>query len=1309
MAKNSTFYSSGSINKKIVIVLAIILVAIASVVTTVVVKKNSSKNEEVLSSDSLKDVSNSIASDNDKTQNKKENENKNENQNQNVTNTEDKVVNNETKNTDGNENIQISNSYVPNTNIQNKINTNNKNKVFVQKVLEDVVYDREYVNDETNWNIKDINMTSKIENIDVLTSEADLVAPSIFASFNSTGDIFRKIYSKIGFMLFDNYAVAAYKLNDDEYTNVDPSKEINLAFDDIKDSLVYGKNTITVKDISGNESTYEFIFDDKAPTITVKDGFVGNKDKNVYSNVSFRLYDDYELLAYKINNGNYMYLWPTKWLDANFQNIRSQFVYGKNTISVRDRAGNKSTYEFIYDNIAPEISVKDDFVGNKDKKIYSNVSFKLYDEYEIASYKINNNSTIKVTPEQNVDVTFDEIKDSLVYGTNTITVKDVAGNTSTYQFIYDNKAPDITVTTYVGSRSQNVFSNVNFMVYDRNKVEAYKINDGEFKNIYPSQISFINFTDIKDELVYGKNILYVRDRAGNIATYEFVYDNVAPTITVKDGFVGNKDKNVYSNVSFKLYDEYKVKAYKINDTEYVNVTPSEWSDANFDNIKSKLVYGINTITVKDVAGNESTYEFVYDNVAPTITVKDNFVGNKDKNVYSNVSFKLYDEYEVAAYKINDTEYVNVTPNKWSDANFDNIKSKLVYGKNTITLKDVAGNETTYEFVYDNVAPTITVKDGFVGNKDKNIYSNVSFKLYDEYEVEAYKINDTEYVNVTPNKWSDANFDNIKSKLVYGKNTITLKDVAGNETTFEFVYDNVGPTITVKDGFVGNKDKKVYSNVSFKLYDDNKVVAYKINDTAYVNITPSKWSDANFNNFKNKLVYGTNTITVKDIAGNETTYEFVYDNVKPTITVKDGFVGNKDKNIYSNVSFKLYDEYQVVAYKINDTAYVNITPSKWSDANFNNFKNKLVYGTNTITVKDIAGNEYTYEFKYDNIAPEVLEINYSETELTRNDVIVTIKVSEEVNPVAGWTMLDDNKTLTRTFTANTREELVLSDMAGNTVIANYIIENIDKDSPIATVEYSTVEPTNGNVTVTIRSNEEIKQVEGWELSTDKLSISKEFTENVNGNVNISDLIGNETTVSYEVTNIDKESPVISVSPLNITIQAGNNYDDAGVTVTDNLDQNILSRLVKTYTYTRNGTAEQVVASVDTSKVGTYTIKYNVTDNAGNSATEVIRTVEIYDTIPPVITLNGSAEEHVTFGRQYVDKGTTVTDNTSEELNATIEKITYYTYNIFQNKWNIKLWEAREVREWLIGRYEIVYTVTDSSGNTAKATRNVYVGV
>ena len=336
-----------------------------------------------------------------------------------------------------------------------------------------------------------------------------------------------------------------------------------------------------------------------------------------------------------------------------------------------------------------------------------------------------------------------------------------------------------------------------------------------------AQFYFVEFDTIEDlKLPQGKiqyKIYGYADAAGNVGRDltdedttdtrypEVVYDTTAPEITVKDGYVGNKDKNVYSNVSFKLHDNYGVKAYKINDGEWTELTVDTWSDANFQNIKDRLVYGKNTITLKDVAGNETTYEFVYDNVAPTITVKDGYVGNLDKNVFSNVSFKLYDEYEVIAYKINDGEYGEFSVNTWSDANFENIKDRLVYGKNTITLKDVAGNETTYEFVYDNVAPTITVKDGYVGNLDKNVFSNVSFKLYDEYEVIAYKINDGEYGEFTANQWSDANFQNIKDRLVYGKNTITLKDVAGNETTYEFTYDNIAPAYT-NLGIARNKDE-----------------------------------------------------------------------------------------------------------------------------------------------------------------------------------------------------------------------------------------------------------------------------------------------------------------------------------------------------------------------------------------------------------------------------------------------------------------------------------------------------------------------
>ena len=157
--------------------------------------------------------------------------------------------------------------------------------------------------------------------------------------------------------------------------------------------------------------------------------------------------------------------------------------------------------------------------------------------------------------------------------------------------------------------------------------------------------------------------------------------------------------------------------------------------------------------------NKTTYTFVYDNVAPTITIQDNYVGNLDRNVFSQVSFKLFDEYGVKEYKINDTDWTPCAYNKWSDANFQNIQGKLVYGENTITLRDVAGNEATYTFVYDNVAPTIEVKPGYVGDLERNIFSNVSFKLKDEYGVVAYKINDGDWTEFTINTSSDANFQN----------------------------------------------------------------------------------------------------------------------------------------------------------------------------------------------------------------------------------------------------------------------------------------------------------------------------------------------------------------------------------------------------------------------------------------------------------------------------------------------------------------------------------------------------------------------
>ena len=101
------------------------------------------------------------------------------------------------------------------------------------------------------------------------------------------------------------------------------------------------------------------------------------------------------------------------------------------------------------------------------------------------------------------------------------------------------------------------------------------------------------------------------------------------------------------------------------------------------------------------------------------------------------------------------------------------------------------------------------------------------------------------------------------------------------------------------------------------------------------------------------------------------------------------------------------------------------------------------------------------------------------------------------------------------------DIDLYDLAGNKVVANYNVSNIDKVAP--TVEEVTYSPnvlTNTDVEVTIKLNEEVKAVKGWTLSEDKKSITKVFAFNKNGKVEIYDLAGNKVVAKYNVTNIDK---------------------------------------------------------------------------------------------------------------------------------------------------------------------------------------------
>ena len=159
--------------------------------------------------------------------------------------------------------------------------------------------------------------------------------------------------------------------------------------------------------------------------------------------------------------------------------------------------------------------------------------------------------------------------------------------------------------------------------------------------------------------------------------------------------------------------------------------------------------------------------------------------------------------------------------------------------------------------------------------------------------------------------------------------------------------------------------------------------------------------------------------------------------------------------------------------------------------------------------------------------------------------------------------------------------------------------------------------------------------------------------------------------------DMKPPVISLIGLDsVWVEKGYQYLDAGAVAMDNVDGNLTSIMI-----TSN--------PVDSTVVGTYVVRYNVSDLDGNDALEVTRIVIVTpDVTAPVITLNGSASVNVTVGTNYTDAGATAEDYFQHDLTPQMQ---------FGD--NIDL--------GVLGTYYNWYRVEDASGNKDSVARVVNV--
>ena len=170
--------------------------------------------------------------------------------------------------------------------------------------------------------------------------------------------------------------------------------------------------------------------------------------------------------------------------------------------------------------------------------------------------------------------------------------------------------------------------------------------------------------------------------------------------------------------------------------------------------------------------------------------------------------------------------------------------------------------------------------------------------------------------------------------------------------------------------------------------------------------------------------------------------------------------------------------------------------------------------------------------------------------------------------------------------------------------------------------------------------------------------------------VSDSSGNPATQQVRTVRVvDTAPPAITMSgSANMTIQVSSTYTEPGYTATDDYNGDITGNIV-------------VTGTVDTSTIGTYTIRYDVADSSGNPATQQVRTVRVVDATSPVITLSGPASISMSFNTTYAEPGYTATDDYDGDITGSVRV-------------------SGTVDATVPDTYTLRYDVADSSGNAAE---------
>ena len=900
----------------------------------------------------------------------------------------------------------------------------------------------------------------------------------------------------------------------------------------------------------------------------------------------------------------------------------------------------------------------------------------------------------------------------------TVTTTDAEGNATTTNFTI--KVVDTTKPTVTAIKDQTKEVNTSI---DSITVEATDNSGQAVTNKVsglPEGVSFDSATNTisgtPTKVGSYPIVVTTTDAEGNATTTNFtiaVVDTTKPTVS------SIENQTIEVNTSIDLI---KIEATDNSGQVVTNKVNGLPEGVSFDSATNTISgtptkvgsYPI-TVTTTDAEGNATTTNFtikVVDTTKPTVTA----IKDQTKEVNTSI-----DSITIEATDNSGQAVTNKVSGLPAGVSFDSATNtisgtptKVGNYPITVTTTDAEGNETTTSFtieVVDKTAPTVT------SIKDQTKEVNTAI---DSIKIEATDNSGQAVINKVSGLPDGVTFDS-ETNTISGTPTkvgsypivVTTTDASGNKTETKFTIEVVDKTAPVVTSI---KDQTQEINTAI---DSIKIEATDNSGQTVTNKVIGLPEGVSFDSETNtisgmptKVGSYPITVTTTDAEGNETTTNFtikVVDTTKPTVTA----IKDQTKEVNTSI-----DSITIEATDNSGQAVTNKVSGLPAGVSFDSETN-TISGTPTkvgsypivVTTTDASGNETITKFTIqviDTIKPVVASIADQTKEVNTPIDSITIEATDNSGQVVtnkvnnlpeGVTFDSETNTISGTPTKVGSYPITVTttDASGNKTTTNFTIQVVDTIKPTVTAINNQTKEVNTPIdSITINASDNSGQAvtnkvsglpEGVTFDSETNTISGTPTKvgSYPITVTTTDAEGNITTTSFTIKVVDTTKPAVATIK-DQTKEVNTAIDSIKIEATDNSGQvvtNKVSGLPEGVTFD----SETNTISGTPTKVGSYPIVVITTDASGNK-TETKFTIEVVDTIKPMVT---SIEDQSKEVNTPIDSITVeATDNSGQ---AVTNKVSGLPAGVsFDSETNTISGTPTKV-----GSYPITVTTTDAEGN------------